>query len=225
MTGPGEVRPGPAKRGRYHHGDLRAALIETTIELLGERGVQAFSMAEASRRLGVAVAAPYRHFADRDALLAAVAVRAAELLGKQLDREAASGTPAQRLAAAARAYVRFASDQRPLFQALAGSGLDKSRHPEVERAAQAVGMAFLSPAARLVNGDERAAARLTSAIVATAHGHAMLMLDGTFGSGRHAAEAAAEQAAAATLALIAGQDSLTGRAGQVAAGDSVIDPS
>jgi hypothetical protein len=65
-------------------------------------------------------------------------------------------------------------------------------------------MAFLSPAARLVNGDERAAARLTSAIVATAHGHAMLMLDGTFGSGHHAAEAAAEQAAAATLALIAG---------------------
>src|SRR6266851_9120745 len=95
--------------------------------------------------------------------------------------------PAQRLAAAARAYVRFASDQRPLFQALAGSGLDKSRHPEVERDAQAVGMAFLSPAARLVNGDERAAARLTSVIVATAHGHAMLMLDGTFGSGHHAA--------------------------------------
>ena len=86
-------------------------------------------------------------------------------------------------------------------------------------------MAFLSPAARLVNGDERAAARLTSVIVATAHGHAMLMLDGTFGSGHHAAEAAAEQAAAATLALIAGQESLTGRAGQVAAGDSVIDPS
>jgi WHG domain-containing protein len=134
----------------------------------------------------------------------AVAVRAAELLGKQLDREAASGTPAQRLAAAARAYVRFASDQRPLFQALAGAGLDKSRHPEIERAAQAVGMAFLSPAARLVNGGETAAARLTSAIVATAHGHAMLMLDGTFGSGHHAAGAAAEQAAAATLALIAG---------------------
>ena len=212
MTRPGEVTPGLARRGRYHHGDLREALIETTIELLGERGVQAFSMAEASRRLGVAVAAPYRHFTDRGALLAAVAVRAADLLGQQLAREAASGPPAQRLAAAARAYVRFAADQRPLFQALAGSELDKSRHPEIGLAARAVGMSFLSPAAALVNGDETAAGRLTSAIVATAHGHAMLMLDGTFGSGHHATEAAAGQAAAATLALIAGRESLTGLA-------------
>jgi AcrR family transcriptional regulator len=208
---PGRAVPGRAGRGRYHHGDLRAALIETSIELLGERGVQAFSMAEASRRLGVAVAAPYRHFTDRDALLAAVAVRAAELLGQRLDREAASGTPAQRLAAAAQAYVRFASDQRPLFQALVGSGLDKSRHPEIDQAAQAVGRAFASPAAELAGGDETAAARLTSAIVATAHGHAVLLLDGTFGSGDQAVELAAGQAAAATLALIAGRRNLTGR--------------
>jgi AcrR family transcriptional regulator len=208
---PGRAVPGWAGRGRYHHGDLRAALIETSIELLGERGVQAFSMAEASRRLGVAVAAPYRHFTDRDALLAAVAVRAAELLGQRLDREAASGTPARRLAAAAQAYVRFASDQRPLFQALVGSGLDKSRHPEIDHAAQAVGRAFASPAAELAGGDETAAARLTSAIVATAHGHAVLLLDGTFGSGDQAVELAAGQAAAATLALITGRRNLTGR--------------
>ena len=73
------VPPGQARRERYHHGDLRAALIGTAVELLGERGLEAFSMAEASRRLGVAVSAPYRHFADRDALLAAVAVRAADV--------------------------------------------------------------------------------------------------------------------------------------------------
>ena len=54
--------------------------------------------------------------------------------------------------------------------------------------------------------------RLGSAIVATAHGHAMLMLDGTFGSGPRAAEAAAQQAAAATLALISGRDCLTSSA-------------
>jgi AcrR family transcriptional regulator len=209
VTREDQAAPGPARRGRYHHGDLREALIQTAVELLGERGAEAFSMAEASRRLGVAVSAPYRHFADRDALLAAVALRAAGLLAEQLDRTAASGTPAQRLAAAAQAYVRFADDQRPLFQALAGSGLGKDGHPEIARAAQAIGAVFLSPAAELASGDETAAARLTSAIVATAHGHAMLILDGTFGSGHHAAEAAAEQAAAATLALISGRDSLT----------------
>ena len=206
MTGHEKERPA---RDRYHHGDLRAALIETAVELLGERGVEAFSMAEASRRLGVAASAPYRHFADRDALLAAVAVRAAELLVDQLDRQVAPGPPAQRLAAAARTYVRFAFSHRPLFQALAGSGLDKDRHPEIGRAAQTIGAAFIVPSAELVNGDETAAARLALAIVATAHGHAMLMLDSTFGTGHHAVETAAEQVAAAALALIAGREALT----------------
>ena len=209
MTGKDQAAPQPARRGRYHHGDLREALIETAIEVLAERGAGAFSMAEASRRLGVAVSAPYRHFADRDALLAAVALRAASLLTEQFDRVAASGDPATRLTAAAQAYVRFADRHRPLFQALAGSGLSKNSHPEVARAAHAIGAAFLAPAAELASGSEPAAARLASAIAATAHGHAVLMLDGTFGSGPHAAEAAAEQAAAATLALISGRDSLT----------------
>jgi AcrR family transcriptional regulator len=198
-----------ARQHRYHHGNLRQALIETSVELLSERGPEAFSMAEASRRLGVAVSAPYRHFADRDALLAAVALRAAGLLADQLDRMASSGTPAQRLAAAARAYVRFADEQRPLFQALTGSGLNKDDHPEIARAAQTIGAVFLSPAQALTADSQTTAARLASAIVALAHGHAALMLDGTFGSGPGAVEGAAEQAAAATLALIRGRESLT----------------
>jgi AcrR family transcriptional regulator len=205
----GQAPAGPARRGRYHHGDLREALIQTAVELLGEHGDTAFSMAEASRRLGVAPSAPYRHFADRDALLAAVALRAAGLLAEQLDRTAAAGTPALRLAAAARAYVRFADRQRPLFQALIGSGLSKDSHPEIAQAAQAIGTAFLSPSAELVPTSQAGAARLASAIVATAHGHAVLMLDGTFGSGHNAVKIAAEQAAAATLALISGRESLT----------------
>ena len=207
-TSRGRDAAGPARRGRYHHGDLADALVETAITLIAEEGAAAFSMAEASRRLGVAPSAPYRHFADRDALLAAVAVRAAGLLSDLLDRQAAAGTPEQRLAAAARAYVRFADEHRPLFQALAGSGLDKDRHPEIARAAEPVGAVFLSAAAEVAGGDQAAAARLVSAIVATAHGHATLMLDGTFGSGREAAEAAARGAAAAARALIAGRPAL-----------------
>jgi AcrR family transcriptional regulator len=200
---------GVTRRGRYHHGDLRDALVDTAIAVLGERGAGAFSMAEASRRLGVAPSAPYRHFADRDALLAAVAVRAAGLLSERLSRAAASGPPRQRLAAAAEAYVRFADEERALFQALAGSGLDKDRHPEIARAAQPVGALFLSAAAEVAGGDQAAAARLVAAVVATAHGHATLMLDGTFGSGREAAEAAARGAAASARALIAGRQALT----------------
>jgi AcrR family transcriptional regulator len=200
---------GQAGRGRYHHGDLADALVESAIALIGERGVAAFSMAEASRRLGVAPSAPYRHFADRDALLAAVAVRAAGLLSERLGRQPASGPPQQRLASAARAYVSFAVEHQPLFQALVGSGLDKDRHPEIARAAQPIALAFLPPAAELTGNDQAAAARLVSAIIATAHGHAMLLLDGTFGTGQQAAGTAAAQAAAATLALIAGRQALS----------------
>jgi AcrR family transcriptional regulator len=134
-------------------------------------------MAEASRRLGVVISAPYRHFADRDALLAAVALRAAGLLAEQLDRTASSWTPAQRLAAAAQAYVRFADEQRRLFQALAGAGLNKDSHPEIASAAQTIGAVFLAPSAALASTSPTAAARLGSAIVTTAHGHATLMLD------------------------------------------------
>jgi AcrR family transcriptional regulator len=207
-TSRGQDAAGPAGRGRYHHGGLPDALVETAIALIGERGTAAFSMAEASRRLGVAVSAPYRHFADRDSLLAAVAVRAAGLLAELLGRQAGSGSPEQRLADAAATYVRFADEHRALFQALAGSGLDKDRHPEIGRAAEPIGAAFMSPAAELTGDDEAAAVRLVSAVVATAHGHAMLLLDGTFGSGPQAADTAGGQAAAATLALITGRQAL-----------------
>ena len=67
----------------------------------------------------------------------------------------------------------------------------------------------MSPAAELAGGDQAAAARLVSVIVATAHGHAMLMLDGTFGSGQQAADTAAGQAGKATLALITGRQNLS----------------
>src|SRR5207244_3870532 len=76
---PSRLRAVPRTRAKpYHHGDLKAALIDGAVKLIAERGVRRFSLAELSRRLGVTVGAPYRHFADRDELLAAVAVRALE---------------------------------------------------------------------------------------------------------------------------------------------------
>src|SRR5438094_397379 len=121
----------PGKGERYHHGDLRAALVDTAIAVIAQRGVRGFSLAEASRRLGVTSAAPYRHFADREELPAAVGVRALHVFTGMLAAEArGTDAPAPRLAAMARAYVRFAAGQRPLFDTLFSSGIDKSRHPE-----------------------------------------------------------------------------------------------
>src|SRR5215469_1717120 len=106
----------PAKGGRYHHGDLRSALVDAAIDLIAERGVRGFSLAEVSRRLGVTAAAPYRHFADRDELLAAVAVRALHAFADALAAEIGDAdAPEQRLAAMASGYVRFAAEQRQLF--------------------------------------------------------------------------------------------------------------
>ena len=195
--------PVPGKGGRYHHGDLRTALIGTAIELIAERGVRGFSLAEASRRLGVAASAPYAHFADRDELLAAVAVHACELFATQFLPEMNQfQAPAARLAALARSYVRFAGTNRPLFEVLFGTALDKRRHPEVKAAEKPLTDAVTQCVGALSTDGETPPEDLETAVEATAHGHAMLLLDGDFGEGSDAVEFAAERAARATLALV-----------------------
>jgi AcrR family transcriptional regulator len=228
--------PRAGRGGRYHHGDLRTALIETTIELIGERGVRDFSVAEASRRLGVAASAPYAHFADRDQLLAAVTVRAYESLLAEIE-PAMEGirAPAERLAAMARGYVRFAATNRALFEVLYEAGLNKTSHPEIEVAEGPLADALLDCVRALTgSGDQQAddqqpddqqpddqqpddqqaddqqADDLATAIEAAARGFALLLLDGDFGAGTDAVERAAERAARATLALIEGRHLLTG---------------
>jgi len=191
------------KGGRYHHGDLRAALIDTAVELIAEQGVRNFSLAEASRRLGVSVSAPYAHYSDRDELVAAVAVEAYELFYAELLLELSQfQTPADRLAAVARAYVRFAGAHRALFEMLFEAGLDKSRHPELEAAERPIEDTFSSCVRALPDPSETASEELATAIEATAHGYAMLLLDGGFGQGNEAVELAAERAARASLALV-----------------------
>jgi|SRR6185437_6380606 AcrR family transcriptional regulator len=198
----------PAKQGRYHHGDLRSALVDAAIDVIADRGVRGFSLAEASRRLGVTTAAPYRHFADRDELLATVAGSALGVFADMLrDAADAADTPAQRLAAMAGAYVRFAAQRRPLFDTIFNSGLDKSRYPELQRAWEPVD-ALLAVVLQVCDGDAPAAEALADAVEATAHGHAMLLIDGEYGQGPDAVDAAAAKATAAAHALIAGRQAL-----------------
>ncbi len=176
--------------------------------LIGERGVRGFSLAEASRRLGVSAAAPYRHFADRDDLLAAVAVRSLQVFAAMVTAEAGDAdAPGPRLAAVARAYVRFAAEQRPLFDTLFNSGLDKSRYPELQRAWEPVDE-FFTVVTEICDGDQAAADALATALEATAHGYATLLLDGDAEPDAAAVTAAADGAAAATRALIAGRQAL-----------------
>lgn len=203
MTSKGDAATHRRKGDSYHHGDLRSALIETATELIAERGLHDFSLAEGSRRLGVAASAPYAHFADRDELVAAIAVHALELFHAELEPKLARAqAPEERLAAIAREYVRFAAAHQPLFQTLFEARLDKKRHPEVEAAERPIEDAFLESVRALADGgSDSAAEALAAAIEATAHGHAVLLLDGRFGRGRRAVDRAADSAAHVTLAI------------------------
>ncbi len=107
MTGP-----------RYHHGNLRAALLQRAARTVDERGVQALSLRELAREAGVSHAAPRRHFPDRQALLDALAEDGFQRLGGELERaiEAAGAAFGPRLHALAQAYVGFATSHAALLE-------------------------------------------------------------------------------------------------------------
>src|SRR6476469_8276563 len=78
------------KRDTYHHGDLKRALTEAALELVKEKGPKGFTLREVARRAGVSAAAPYRHFADKSQLLAAVATQGFVQLHEALDTTVAA---------------------------------------------------------------------------------------------------------------------------------------
>jgi AcrR family transcriptional regulator len=200
--------PGRAKERGYHHGDLRAALVEVAIQMITESGVREFSMAAASRRLKVAVSAPYAHFRDRDDLLAAVAVNGWNLFCAQIEPQLHKAQdPAARLATIATCYVTFAGQNRPMFEILFLAGINKHEHPAIQEAERPLTDALTETVNALAT-DKQAAIELAIAVEAAAHGFAMLLLEGDFGHGTAVVEMTAARAAAATIALVNARDRL-----------------
>src|SRR5947207_6649499 len=103
----------------YHHGNLREALIQAARELIKEKGPGGFTFADAARSAGVSSAAPYRHFRDRDALLADVARRGFDLFADALDRAWDDGRPDPFSAfeTLGRAYLAFARKEPAYYSA------------------------------------------------------------------------------------------------------------
>lgn len=124
---------GPGERRRYHHGNLREALIEAALNLIREKGPAGFTFAEAARAAGVSPAAPYRHFRDRDALIADVAKRGFEAFTRALIAAWNEGRPNAREAfnRLGAAYLAFASAEPAYFSAMFESGLSLDSYPEV----------------------------------------------------------------------------------------------
>lgn len=123
----------------YHHGDLRRSLIAAARELLRSGGVEAVTLREATRLAGVSHNAPYRHFASREALLAALAAEGFRELRRALDEAGSRADPAGRLTALGRAYLHFANADRATFRLMFGGVVDGAAHPDL---AEASGSAF-----------------------------------------------------------------------------------
>src|SRR5271154_2770181 len=120
------------RRDTYHHGDLKRALTDAALALVREKGPKGFSLSEAARRAGVSVAAPYRHFADKAELLAAVAEEGFIQLHEALSAAgAAAPNPKNRVIQLGRAYVGWAVAHPDYYQSMFGAEMVKRDHPDL----------------------------------------------------------------------------------------------
>ncbi len=109
----------------YHHGNLREALIRAALQLIAEKGAAGFTFAEAARFAGVSPAAPYRHFRDRDELMASVALRGFEQFEAALTRAWDGGRPEPfaALDRLGKAYLEFARGEPAYYAAMFEAGI------------------------------------------------------------------------------------------------------
>jgi AcrR family transcriptional regulator len=125
------------RRG-YHHGNLREALMQAALGLIADKGPSGFTFAEAARSAGVSPAAPYRHFRDRDALMAEVATRGFEKFESELERAWDEGgpDPLQAFIRLGRAYLAFARSEPAYYAAMFESALPRASYPALDEAGQ-----------------------------------------------------------------------------------------
>src|SRR5688572_12942538 len=123
------------RRG-YHHGNLREALTKAALDLIAEKGPTGFSFAEAARAAGVSPAAPYRHFRDRDALMAEIATRGFEAFAHELTRAWDGGRPDPYTAFInlGRAYLAFARAEPAYYAAMFEGALPHDSYPALDAA-------------------------------------------------------------------------------------------
>ncbi|MEK6636758.1 MAG: TetR/AcrR family transcriptional regulator [Pseudomonadota bacterium] len=170
-----------SEKRAYHHGDLRAALIETGMRLIEFSDADRLSLREVSREVGVSAAAVYRHFPDKDAFLAALAEEGLDRLGAaQRQAAAEAGYGAQGFNASGRTYVRFALKHPALFKMI------MSHTPQIDHfAADATSvsspMRWLRSSVAALAPEGTSPEQLRSAALrawSKVHGLTMLILDG-----------------------------------------------
>jgi AcrR family transcriptional regulator len=167
-------------QGSYHHGNLRAALLEAAERKLPESGVDGLSLRELARELGVSHGAPRRHFPDKNSLLDALTVAGLNRLGEEVDAalESAGDGFTRQLTAFASAYVRFATRSPQLLELM----FLRKGNPTTEEVRLANERAFAAPQALIDRARQRGDIdssdpdRVAMAILAVLQGLATLVL-------------------------------------------------
>ena len=177
---------GRSRRG-YHHGNLREALIEAALDLIGKMGPAGFTFAEAARAAGVSPAAPYRHFRDRDALMADIAHRGFELFGADLRHAWDDGKPDPLSAfkAVGRAYLAFTRAEpayyAAMFEARLPTGLNRELDQAADQAFAVIRQASETLGAKLPAKTRPPAMMMALHVWALSHGIASLFARGDAG--------------------------------------------
>ena len=167
----------------YHHGNLRAELLDTAIEQLREQGTEELSLRALARAIGVSQTAPYRHFAEKGDLLAAMATRGyRNLLGCLQQAGASAGSnPRDQLIAFAHAYVDYAASNPKLFKLMFGPTVQPSdKYPELRDASRETILLVQQMLARGMDQDvfhRQDIVYLANAAWAGIHGLATLRVD------------------------------------------------
>ncbi len=180
----------PVTRASYHHGALREALLTVSLRLIEAEGIGAVSLRRVAREAGVSPAAPYHHFPDRAALLAALSAQGFQLLaGGLAAARAAADSPVRALTAMIRAYVAFAQQNPAYFRLMFRPELSEShKHPDAKAAEDAASACLEETVADCVRAGVIPAAQADElAITAWSLGHGMasLWLDGELQDSHH----------------------------------------
>lgn len=172
-----------SKENSYHHGNLRQALLDLAENRLADTRAEDLSLRALAREIGVSQTAPYRHFGDKNALLAALATRGYIAMTTRMIRaqQGAGADPRAKLRAVGKAYIEYALEHPELFKVMLGPSLQpQDRYPELSDASR---QSFILVHEVVKEGVEQGLFRndnleyLTNAAWAGVHGIATLKLD------------------------------------------------
>jgi AcrR family transcriptional regulator len=172
------------KKKTYHHGDLKNALIKAGVEILAKDGVNGLSLRKVALKAGVSHSAPYSHFVDKQALIAAISTEGFKKLYERVNNieEEYKGKPSKQLIETTWAYVQFAMDDPDRFKVMFSGVLEKEKeYPEfVEESQRNFRLVKMIVEANQAAGTLRSGPSdlVALSVWGSIHGFIMLLLEG-----------------------------------------------